>query len=401
MTRHANNANSDNATDTNADSPAGSGGTSDIAAPIDAIWHTRCPVPTAAGIAIQQGWIDAAFAADGIAVKAIRVARAREVRESHFVHSLENSFRQGGNAPALYARSAGADTVLLGLHWVPQYQGLLTLPGRGIASLRDIRGKRLSLPRRLNDKIDFWRSISLQGYDSALRQVGLTLADVQLVDIPVDASFSGAAPGGDGGEGDARSESPPLDEARTHAWRTGELLRQHQAETVAWLRGEVDVIFGHSVWGVALREQFSAIELINLNRERDIRARINNGQPKTLTVSRRLLETRPDLVDRYVDEVVKAAHWARAHESEARRILAGEMGATEALLDEGTSADAVRKLDISLDQPLIDALDARKDFLLHWGFIPRDFDLRAWIDPGPLQRALEKRRNDAAWRAPA
>jgi len=38
----------------------------------------------------------------------------RETRESHFTHTLANSFRQGGNAPAIYARSEGRDTVLIG-----------------------------------------------------------------------------------------------------------------------------------------------------------------------------------------------------------------------------------------------------------------------------------------------
>lgn len=334
------------------------------------LWYTRCPVPTASGIAIQNGWLGEEFARDGIQVRSLRTASERAIRESHFTHTLENSFRQGGNGPALYARSQGQDTVLLGLHWSTQYQGLLARPGADIASLADLRGKRLALPRRLHDKIDFWRSISLQGYASALALAGLTLADVQLVELPVAESFVDHRPHVSG-----------------DTQRAAGLLRQHQAETVALLRGEVDVIFGHSVWGVALREQFDLREVINLASHDDPLVRINNGQPKTLTVSAGLLRERPDLVDRYVAQVVRAADWARANEDAARRLLARETGSAEAWLDEGTGPGATARLDIGLDDALLDALARRKDFLLHWGFIPNDIDVRAWADPGPLARA--------------
>lgn len=335
------------------------------------LWYTRCPVPTASGIAIQNGWLAEEFARDGIAVQSLRTSSERAVRESHFTHTLENSFRQGGNGPAIYARSQGQDTVLLGLHWTTQYQGLLARPQSGIASLADLRGKRLALPRRLHDKIDFWRSISLQGYDSALRLAGLTLADVQLVELPVAESFV-----------DNRPRALAAD-----ARQAGGLLRQHKAETVALLRGDVDVIFGHSVWGVALREQFDLHEVINLATHDDPLVRINNGQPKTLTVSAGLLREQPALVDRYVAQIVRAADWARHNEDQARRQLARETGSAEAWLDEGTGAGSTARLDISLDEPLFDALARRKDFLLKWGFIANDFDVRAWADPGPLQRA--------------
>jgi ABC-type nitrate/sulfonate/bicarbonate transport system substrate-binding protein len=36
--------------------------------PLDQLWYTRCPVPTASGIAIHHGWINEEFAKDGIAV---------------------------------------------------------------------------------------------------------------------------------------------------------------------------------------------------------------------------------------------------------------------------------------------------------------------------------------------
>ena len=50
----------------------------------DTLWYTRCPVPTASGIAIHHGWLDAEFAPDGIAIRSLRASADRAVRESHF-----------------------------------------------------------------------------------------------------------------------------------------------------------------------------------------------------------------------------------------------------------------------------------------------------------------------------
>lgn len=335
------------------------------------IWYTRCPVPTASGIALQNGWLEQAFQAKGIELRSLRASEQRDIRESHFTHTLEHSFRQGGNAPALYARSEGADTVLLGLHWSTQYQGILARPDAGIQQLADLKGKRFALPRRVNDKIDFWRSISLQGYSAVLKLAGLTLEDIELVDIPVERSFV----------------DPLQGQMDAGSWRAAELLRQHLAETRELLRDGVDVLFGHSVWGVALREQFNLQEVTNLANHPDPLVRINNGQPKTLTVSAGLLREHPELVDHYVLQLLRAARWAQDNPSPARRFLAIETGSAEAWLDEGIGAQATENLAISLEPTLVEALDRRKAFLLAHGFIRQDFAVQDWFDAGPLQRA--------------
>jgi ABC-type nitrate/sulfonate/bicarbonate transport system substrate-binding protein len=345
----------------------------------DTLWYTRCPVPTASGIAVQNGWLSQAFAAKGIAVESLRHSADRATRESHFTHTLANSFRQGGNAPAIYAKSEGRDTVVIGLQWVPQYQGILTLAESGIRRPEDLAGRRLALPRRVNDKIDFWRAISLQGYCNALASVGLTLSDINLVDLPVTASFVDADPGADDNLG-----------------ATPRLNRQHQAELTALLRGKVDAIFAYSVWGVALREQFGAVEVVNLNRFGDPGLSINNGQPKTLTVSGQLLRDHPDIVDEYLATLVRAADWAAEHPDATRRALAIETGSAEYWLDEGTAPDIASRLAISLEEPLIAALTVRKDFLLQYGFIRNDFDVREWVDPRPLERVRRRARSLAA-----
>ena len=140
---------------------------------IEALWYTRCPVPSASSLAIDNGWLDAEFEPDGISVASLRASAERGVRESHFDHSQADSFRQGGNIPPIWTRSRGGDTALVAISWTDEYQAVIAMPGAGIESPADLRGRRLGLPRRVNDQIDYWRAMCLLGYLSTLSLAGL------------------------------------------------------------------------------------------------------------------------------------------------------------------------------------------------------------------------------------
>jgi ABC-type nitrate/sulfonate/bicarbonate transport system substrate-binding protein len=123
---------------------------------IKGLWYTRCPVPTASSVAIDHGWLDAEFSADGINISSLRASESPGVRESHFDHQQPDSFRQGGNTPPIWTRANGGDVALIGLTWVEEYQAIITLPETGIRSAKDLRGRRIGLPRRINDQIEFF-----------------------------------------------------------------------------------------------------------------------------------------------------------------------------------------------------------------------------------------------------
>ena len=74
---------------------------------ISEIWYTRCPVPTPVGLADQLGWLRETFKEEGIELKSIIDSPSRDVRQSHFNHTLDWSFRHGGNVPPIRARSEG------------------------------------------------------------------------------------------------------------------------------------------------------------------------------------------------------------------------------------------------------------------------------------------------------
>src|SRR5690554_3507466 len=104
------------------------------------LWYTRCPVPSPLGLAVQLGWLDEAFQADGIAVQSVLDSPQQSVRGSHFSHHLPWSVRQGGNIPALWARAQGAPTRLLGLSWTDEFQAIITTGNTHLGQAKELRG---------------------------------------------------------------------------------------------------------------------------------------------------------------------------------------------------------------------------------------------------------------------
>ena len=344
----------------------------ETAAPgIGALWYTRCPVPTASSLAIDLGWLDDEFADDGITVSSLRASDDKAVRESHFDHNQTDSFRQGGNIPPIWTRSHGGDIALVAISWVDEYQALIAMPGSGIDSVKDLRGRRLGMPRRVNDQIDFWRAICLRAYLSALSLEGMDGGDVELIDLPVDESYIGAG-----------SVS-----RRGTLWSGAHRARRQQADAFALIRGEVDAIYTAGAPGAQLAAFLGAHDVVELGRHPDPRIRCNNQTPTILTVSGRLARERPDIVARYIERLAAAAAWAESHRSETVRIVANDVGAPEEWVDAAYGDDFTSRLGLDLSEAGITAVDSQKDFLLRHGFIERDFDIGEWIEPGPLDIA--------------
>lgn len=328
------------------------------------LWYTRCPMPTASGIAIELGLLDEEFAPDGIEVLSLRASADRAVRESHFTHSQDDSFREGGNTPPIWSRSRGADTRLIGMTWIDQYQTIVALPSSGIRKPADLRGRRLGVPKHLNDQIDFWRGKSLRGILTALEIAGLTTDDVELVDLPEQETFLG-------------DEATSLSGTLWSAKRQMAILR---AEAFALIRGEVDAINLTGARGAMLEAILGAVRVVDLGNHPEPDVRISNGIPMAFTVSAALVRERPDLARRYLDTVRRAARWAREHQSETRRIIARELGDAEEWVEIAYGDGLYANLEPSLSDELLNALDNQQRFLHTHGFIEREIDVRGWAE---------------------
>ncbi|WP_125616819.1 ABC transporter substrate-binding protein [Specibacter cremeus] len=337
----------------------------------DTLWYTHCPIPTPTSIAWQRGLFSDEFAAEGIEVKSLWQSDRREVRDSHYLHTQPNSFRHGGNLPPLLARSRGSDVRLLGMTWAGVRNAILTLPGSGIASAEDLRGRRLSVPRRPRAAFDFWHAHVLRTYEGALAAVGLSLDDVRLVEVVVDEDESG----------EALTRSVSLSDTARR------LARRHREEVIALVAGRIDVIATEGQTAVTIQDVLGldvVTDLFDLENPAD---RVNNTMPTALTVSGALLDARPDLVERWLAVVLRAGEWARDHEREAKRIAALECGIHEDHVERAFSATMHEHLGVDLEDASLAALEAQHDFLLRHRIIDTPVDLRSFVVPEVLHAA--------------
>ncbi|MFJ5229696.1 ABC transporter substrate-binding protein [Kitasatospora sp. NPDC088391] len=325
----------------------------------DTLWFTRCPVPTATGIAADRGWLAEEFAPEGIAVRSLQDVPPEVAADHHYTHALTGLFREGGNVPALWARSRGERTRLLGLTWIEERQTVLVRADSGIRSAGQLRGARLALPRH-PIAIDFWRAMALAGHRGALASAGLAPDDAAWVDVE-------AAPGGG----------------------------QWEAELAALRDGSVDAVYVKGALAVEAARRYGAVPAVELDTLPDRRHRVNNGTPRPITVHQQLLDEQPELVVRFLAVLLRAADWAADRPAETARILGAETGAGPEGVAGAYAAGGHRTLHPDLSADRLDLLARQERFLAGQGFLADRVDVHDWADPAPLAaaRALLDRRN--------
>jgi len=285
--------------------------------------------------------------------------------------------RQGGSVPAIWARGCGADTRVIGLSWVDESQLLITRADAGIATVRDLRGRRIGLPSRPYEAIDIFRATALRGVCNALLSEGLVLSEVELVDIAaaqVPVSSGGVQPA-------------PRERALAPM-----LWNDYAAECVALLRGDVDAIYVKGAQGLEAAHLIGARTVIDIGFHPDPMIRNNNGTPRPLTVSGSVLAQHPDLVAGFLQLVAQAGDWARSHPAETLHYVSQETASPEEWVHRAYGDKLHRHLGIDLHPQSIQALAAFKDFLLEWGFIAQDFDVWDWVDATPYKLVTSRSR---------
>lgn len=330
----------------------------------ETLWYTRCPVPTASGLAHSLGWLGATAADAGLEFGVLQDA-GPELAGHHFLHELPGLIREGGNVPALAARAQGSPTRLIGLTWIDEAQAILVGPDSPVRGAAGLAGLRVGVPAWAQDRArSFPRAMALHGFANALRPAGLTLADVRIVELDV--------------ERDPQVRTAIQSSSRSTTWGVEELLA-----------GRVDAIY---VKGARAAEVATANGLrvaVDLDASATERLRVNNGTPRPITVHADLLESRPEVVIGFLAQSLRAADWAAGDLDGVRAVLQRETLSGPEGVVAAYGAEFHRGLHPSLAGDRVELLGAQKQFLYAHGFLAADFDLESWVAPEPLARARE------------
>ena len=338
------------------------------------IWFTRCPVPTATGIAYKLGWLQEEFAADNIPVRTLQES-GPELGRHHYDHRLPTLIREGGNMLSIAARAQGEPTKLVGLTWIEEAQAILVRPDSGITSAADLKGKRLALPAWTEHDIpshvrgtSISRGMSLHGYKGALASAGLTFDDVDVVEV-------GGTIRNIGGSG---RDIDPGRAGLDKMWAIDALAE-----------GKVDAVYVKGASALDGARAAGVVVGVDLDALPDKRFRVNNGTPRPITVHQDLIDLHFDHLVRFLAATLRAADWAAEHVEELRSFLGSETRGTPESVIAAYGEDFHRTLHPTLDAERLDLFAQQKKFLLIHGFLDADFDLASWVDERPLAAAYE------------
>ena len=341
---------------------------------LEEMWHARCPVPTPSSVAVQLGWVERVLCQAGVSLRSIPEIADPERHEQYYESTLPNSFRHGGSVPAICARSNGLATRVVGLSWTDEYQAVIALPQTGLTRVKELRGRRIGIP--LHDTpIDHGRAAALRGFSATLAVEGLTLRDVEVVDLP-----------------DHQIPSVTRNGAviSTGSGRRGR--NRYTSEVRALARGDVDAVYVKDTSGAQATHLLGAVVIGNIGFHPDPWVRINNCTPRPLTVSQFLLDHHPEIVRALLEQAVLAGEWAAQHAAQTLTLIARETGSSETWVRYAYGERVHEQLRLSLDPAWIAGLGTFTEFLATHGFIDGPLDVSQWIDPAPLRDVLEGQR---------
>lgn len=350
------------------DGPTSNGNT------LSEIWFTRCPVPTATGLAYRLGRFEEAFMPAGIAVRTLQ-DNPGPLQRHHYDHRLPTLVREGGNILAIAARAQGEPTKLVGLTWIEERQAILVRADAGIASPADLRGKRLGLPTWINHEIashargsSIARGMSLAGYKGALASAGLTLDDVDLVEV------------------ESRRRSANAD----GALRDVQLRQLWAFQDLA--DGLVDALYVKGASAVDGAKALGLVVGIDLDALPEKRFRVNNGTPRPITAHQSLIDHHFDHLVTFLEQTLRTADWARDNLDDVLMVLEGETRGSRAAVEEAYGNGFHTMLHPDLSDERLTLFEQQKRFLWVHGFLERDFEMAEWVDRRPLEAAWDRIR---------
>jgi sulfonate transport system substrate-binding protein len=332
------------------------------------VYYTICPVESTSHVAMRRGFFNEVFGSSGVVFKHIS-SLGRDSWNIHFDHSHPCFFRDGGNIPPIWARSRGADTVLVGFTFPMRRQVLLVREDSKFCVVSDLKGARIARPFRRKAPIDFWRATVERGVLCCLNCAGLRQEDVEFVDIELPEYLAEGAKAGS-------------------IWSHQEDFERFVGEELVQLKkGRVDAVYTEGARVGAIEQMRGFRTIYSLSDQSDFYDQVNICLPCVITVSGDLARRFPEIVVLYMKALILASNWADENKEEVTKIFAKELGVSREHFTKSFPLTFNELLRPSADDTGINALNVEKDFLLEKGYISRDFDVSEWVNAKFIEEA--------------
>ncbi|MDZ5604876.1 ABC transporter substrate-binding protein [Pseudomonas sp. RP23018S] len=302
--------------------------------------------PSAGGVVDvlrDQQLLEKEFASDGIRIEWLFFKGAGPVVNEALANQ-QADFAYLGDLAAIIGKASGLDTRVLsaGVRGVKSYLGVV--PGSGIKTLQDLKGKRVAVFRGTANQLSF---------ASALASQGLSKRDFKVINLDFNASNAALA---------ARQIDA--------TWGLSNLLSLRERGLVELPINSRDLQGAGSTQAVLL----GTGDFIRLYPE--VVARVVQAQQKAVTWLRD-----ENNREAYVDLVASTANWPRS-------ILQSDLA----------NEDLAHYFDPRLDAEFVDLLQQGVDLAAKERLIRRGFKVADWIEPRFLDAALQQNQATQAAR---
>lgn len=267
----------------------------------------------------DRSLLERRFAAQGIAVRWVEFQSGPPLLEALNAGAVD--LGATGDTPPIFAQAAGSTLVYVASYAIPgQSNAILVRDGAGIKTLGDLRGKRVAFTRGSSANNVIVR---------ALAKAGLTLGDVQAVDLqPADAA--------------AAIRSGSID-----AW-------------AIW-----DPFYG-------VGERFPGVHVLT--------NAVGIAPSNSFYLATRDFATRyPGVVGAVVDELNRAADWARTHPRELVAALAAESGVPADIERVVAERGPYTERTATITPAVLAQQQSIADLFAKLGLIPRAIDVKVAV----------------------
>ena len=329
------------------------------------IWYARCPTLTALGLVANRGVLQREFLRENVNLVSVRETHTPSVRQGHLDHSLTNLVREADAATALWAQGQNGRSRLLAVGQTWHTVSVVARPGHfrpgsHANRLRDLIGRRLSLPREAG-AFSPAQVRALRAWETILANAGISLHDIEFAPVVAD------------------HPSVPF----------GDIARR---EVEALLGGHTDVAILFGAKGLELARAAHLQELHSFEAE-EIRQQPSLAgliELRALTVDQPLLEGDPQIVERITARLIAAADWARRFPREALRQIAIEGRVEEADAAAAYGSLIAEGAQLGLEAEKLTAIEGLQTWMKSRHLVPDDQNVSAWLSPDVVAQAQKR-----------